>query len=150
MTLHDRATIRSATGRNDRSRRSATSWRKILLQNRAALLRVWPRYFPQHDFATLRPNQSIAKLLPPPGWDDHWAEAARAYRDECEKSLGDVARNVVRQSWPTPQSTVEAVMLSVHERGLAALEEPDTLERLSRCDASAHEKINRRITALKG
>ena len=52
---------------------------------------------------------------------------------------------------PTPQVTVEAIMFSVRERGLAALQEPDTIERLSRCDEAAQAQINKRIDAmLKG
>jgi hypothetical protein len=34
--------------------------------------------------------------------------------------------------WPTPQTTVEAVMYSVRERGLKALKEPAAQERLRR------------------
>ena len=49
---------------------------------------------------------------------------------------------------PTPQTTVEAVMLCVRERGLAALEEPANIERLSRCHASARAQINNRIGLL--
>ena len=49
---------------------------------------------------------------------------------------------------PTPQTTVEAVMYSVRERGLAALNEPATKERLGRCDAAAWAQINRRIEKL--
>jgi hypothetical protein len=39
-------------------------------------------------------------------------------------------------------------MFCVRERGLAALEEPKNIERLSRCDVSARAEINRRIAAL--
>jgi hypothetical protein len=46
---------------------------------------------------------------------------------------------------PTPQATVEAVMSAVRERGLKALTEPDTQERIARCDAAAIAEINRRI-----
>jgi hypothetical protein len=54
----------------------------------------------------------------------------------------------VRQNGRTPGATIEAVMFSVRERGVAALEEPKNIERLSRCDASARAEINRRIAAL--
>src|SRR5262249_47755564 len=50
---------------------------------------------------------------------------------------------------PTPQVTVEAILYTVRERGVAALKEPANLERLSRCDAAAKEQINKRIDALK-
>jgi hypothetical protein len=48
----------------------------------------------------------------------------------------------------TPQSTVEAVIVAVRERGLAALEEPANVERLIRCDRAARAQINERITRL--
>jgi hypothetical protein len=43
---------------------------------------------------------------------------------------------------PTPAVVVEAVMLAVRERGLAALKEPATVERLQRCDAAGRAEIN--------
>jgi hypothetical protein len=49
---------------------------------------------------------------------------------------------------PTPQSTVEAVMYSVRERGLKALKETASQERLHRCDAAAQEQIIQRIEKL--
>jgi len=50
---------------------------------------------------------------------------------------------------PTPQSTVEAIMYSVRARGLAALKQPETVERLSRCDINALDQINDRISKLQ-
>jgi hypothetical protein len=49
---------------------------------------------------------------------------------------------------PTPNVVIEAVMLAVRERGLAALKESATVERLARCDAAARAEINRRIEKL--
>jgi len=49
---------------------------------------------------------------------------------------------------PTPQTTIEAVMWSVREGGLAALEAADVQERLTRCDAAARRQIKTRIEAL--
>jgi hypothetical protein len=46
---------------------------------------------------------------------------------------------------PTPQTTIEAVMWCVRERGLKALKEPTNEERLRRCDAAAKAQINERI-----
>jgi hypothetical protein len=48
----------------------------------------------------------------------------------------------------TPQPTVEAVVHSVRERGIAALKEPSNIERLLRCDAAAKTEINERIARL--
>lgn len=52
------------------------------------------------------------------------------------------------RSRPTPQVTIEAVILTVRERGLAALAEAANVERLERCDAAAKAEINRRIEKL--
>ncbi|HMF26580.1 MAG TPA: hypothetical protein VKG24_31290 [Pseudolabrys sp.] len=49
---------------------------------------------------------------------------------------------------PTPKATVEAVVHAVRERGLAALKEPTTVERLKRCDAAARADTNQRIEKL--
>jgi len=40
-------------------------------------------------------------------------------------------------------------MHTVRERGLAALKEPKTAERLERCDAAAKAEIERRIANLR-
>jgi hypothetical protein len=45
----------------------------------------------------------------------------------------------------TPQTTIEAVVHCVGERGVAALKEPANIERLLRCDDGAKTKINERI-----
>jgi hypothetical protein len=49
---------------------------------------------------------------------------------------------------PTAQSTIEAVLHCVRERGLAALKEPANVERLRRCDAAAKRQINDRIAKM--
>jgi hypothetical protein len=48
-------------------------------------------------------------------------------------------------SWPrpTPLTLIEAIKQSVRDRGIAALKEPATRERLSRCDAAALAEIDR-------
>ena len=48
----------------------------------------------------------------------------------------------------TPQATVEAIMIAVRERGLAALKDAANVERLARCDQAARAQINRRIARL--
>jgi hypothetical protein len=50
--------------------------------------------------------------------------------------------------YPTPQSTVEAIMFAVCERGDAALKERATIERLAQCDEAATVEINKRIEKL--
>jgi hypothetical protein len=49
---------------------------------------------------------------------------------------------------PTPKVTIDGIMYSVRERGLAALHEADVVERLSRCDEKARAQINERIARL--
>jgi hypothetical protein len=46
---------------------------------------------------------------------------------------------------PTPQTTIEAVIFSLRERGLGALHQPDVASRLARCDAHARAEIKTRI-----
>ena len=48
----------------------------------------------------------------------------------------------------TPAVTVEAVMYAIRERGLCALKEVATKERLACCDRTARGEINRRIGAM--
>jgi hypothetical protein len=48
----------------------------------------------------------------------------------------------------TPQATVEAVIVAVRERGLAALKNAANVERLGRCDHAARAEINQRIARL--
>src|SRR5262245_26676286 len=65
-----------------------------------------------------------------------------------EMSLDALYNFINSEPRPTPEVTVEAIMYSVRERGVAALKEPDTRERLSRCDAQPRAEINRQIAAL--
>jgi hypothetical protein len=50
---------------------------------------------------------------------------------------------------PMPKATIEAVLHSVRERGLAALKEPANVERFERCDAAAKAEIEQRIAKLR-
>jgi len=43
---------------------------------------------------------------------------------------------------PTPQSTIDAVKYTVQQRGIAALSEPENLERLSQFDDAARRQLN--------
>jgi hypothetical protein len=50
---------------------------------------------------------------------------------------------------PTAQSTVEAIMFAVRERGVDALtNHAPTAERLERCDGAACAQINKRIAKI--
>jgi hypothetical protein len=48
----------------------------------------------------------------------------------------------------TPQTTIEAVVHSVRERGVPALKEPANIERLLECDDDSRIEINERIARL--
>lgn len=50
---------------------------------------------------------------------------------------------------PTPQTTVDAVLYSLAKRGLGALLEPATKERLSRCDKAALAQIDACVRKLR-
>jgi hypothetical protein len=49
------------------------------------------------------------------------------------------------RSRPMLQVTIEAILSCVRERGIAALNEPVNIERLSRCDAGALAQIDARL-----
>jgi hypothetical protein len=51
--------------------------------------------------------------------------------------------------WSTPQTTIEAVMHCVRERGLAALRESANQQRLITFDDAARAEVNMRIAKLK-
>jgi hypothetical protein len=98
--------------------------------------------------------------------DPSWKQATAEYR----RSLGDRVsvvnygpadlaglRNILRpdvsidKTWrrinhwsahPTPQTTIEAILYDVRTFGIAALNKPANVERLSRCDEAAKAQIN--------
>jgi hypothetical protein len=107
-------------------------------------------------------------------WDsESWKRAAAAYHAERRKTRTllevqpeperlrrvrrlladnvslDRAYNEFNKPLSTPQTTIEAILHCVRERGVAALKELANLERLSRCDAAAKVQIDRRIKKLE-
>jgi len=50
---------------------------------------------------------------------------------------------------PTPKATIDAIMFAARERGIAALKEPATAQRLDHCDDAAKAEIERRIAKLR-
>ena len=82
-------------------------------------------------------RKAVAQRRPehdlPKGWED--------------MSLGALWERL-NNPWRTSQSTIEAILVAVRSRGLAALREPPNLERLRRCDAKAQAEIDRRIDKL--
>src|SRR5262245_44258849 len=106
-------------------------------------------------------------------WDHPgWKEAAEQYRRDCagrvliveieperlkrlrsliqpDVTLEQASNEIIEpRNRATPKVVIEAVMLAVRERGLAALKEAATVERLQRCDAVARAEINQRIQKL--
>jgi hypothetical protein len=72
---------------------------------------------------------------------------ARSFDDWNTMSI-DALYRALNNPRATPQTTVEAIMVAVRARGLAALEEAANVERLVRCDQVARRQINERITRV--
>jgi hypothetical protein len=124
-------------------------WRKLVLLKREALLPHWCVLFPKHDFGTGRLAQYPLDTF-------ERACAARppvdAKTHQLRKRLDDPYgwQDIYEsRDWPAPQVTIEALLVSVVERGLKALDEPKNIERLSRCDERARAEIKRRIAKLE-
>jgi hypothetical protein len=138
---------------------SSTAARKRLLRHHARLCEAWHQAFPRHDLGTGRLRRSsldsfegacdradeLARQQPVSA---ETLPARRLFSDDISLERAWYEINNPRNR-PTPQSTVEAVIHSVRERGVAALDESANIERLRRCDVTALTLINRRIAKLK-
>jgi hypothetical protein len=87
------------------------------------------------------------KACTPPSGHYSQAHPRSSLGERNETSIDALHRGLNKPS-ATPQSTVEAIMVAVRERGLAALKDAANVERLHRCDRSARAQINERITRL--
>jgi len=76
------------------------------------------------------------------------ARPSRLPENWHEMSLDSLWHHLNRNR-PTPQVVIEAIWYEIQERGLDALKEPATVERLSRFDEAALAEIDRRISQLK-
>jgi hypothetical protein len=66
------------------------------------------------------------------------------FQAACRKADQAVRRRPQTiRAHPTPEVTIEAIKVAVRDRGVAALNEPATRERLSRCDKEAIAEIDR-------
>ena len=80
-------------------------------------------------------------------------ERTRLHRELLD---GNVSREAAYRAlngagrFPTPQTTIEAILHCVGSRGVRALDEPKNQERLRQCDEAALAEIDRRITTYKG
>jgi hypothetical protein len=106
-------------------------------------------------------------------WDSPgWKTAAREYREpragrravvEIDPERAAMFRRLMdsnvslERAWyelnqnrrSTQQTVIEAIMVAVRARGIEALKEPETKERLERCDTDALAEIERRIVKLR-
>jgi hypothetical protein len=95
------------------------------------------------EYHHARVNRTLVVETPP----EHLARLHRLMNDNV--SIERVWANLNDpRNRSTPEATIETVMHAVRERGLAALKEPATAERLEGCDASARAEINKRIEKL--
>jgi hypothetical protein len=82
--------------------------------------------------------------------DDEYSGLSSTFAAACRRvdsALKAKQQQTAKRTF-TPQTTVEAIMYSVRTRGLPALNEPETSERLRRCDDAARHQINSRIATL--
>jgi len=134
--------------------------RKRLLRHRARLCEAWDCLFPEHDFCTGRLRRHSLD-----SFERACDRADELARQQCVSEETLRARRLlsddvsIERAWneindphrrPTPRSTVEAILHRVRERGIAALDEAENIERLGQCDPAAMEQINQRIAKLKG
>jgi len=91
-------------------------------------------------------QQAEEPMLP----DGVITEADIAAAERWEKQYPARRVDPITQARPTPQTTIEAIMFCVRERGPPALHEPANIERLNRCDDAAIAEIDARTTKLGG
>jgi hypothetical protein len=72
---------------------------------------------------------------------------APAHPSITATSAFDALYRAVNKPSATPQATVEAIVVAVRERGLAALKDAANVERLAHCDQAARAQINRHSAA---
>ena len=101
---------------------------------------------PEFELFGRRPLYTEKALL-------EWVQARttpllRSTSDHPSRSTSGSLEPKPRGRGRTPQATVEAILHSVRERGLKALQEPANIERLTRCDAAAKAQIDQRIDKL--
>jgi hypothetical protein len=110
--------------------RAGTDWRSLLLTVMRAAGIISPC-----DVCELEPCMSPS-----------FCQLARE-ADAKAQSVRDVTDRERRR--PTPQTLVEAIKQSVRDRGVAALRERATRDRLAQCDNAARAEIDRWLTRFK-
>jgi hypothetical protein len=61
----------------------------------------------------------------------------------------DRAYAIITANRPTPETSIDAIKVAVRDRGVAALNEPATRQRLQRCDAAARADIEQWLSRFK-
>jgi hypothetical protein len=61
---------------------------------------------------------------------------------EADSRRVGLPKNKISRQRPTPQMTIEAVKQAVRDRGVSALDEPPTQQRLQQCDSIAIAEID--------
>jgi hypothetical protein len=79
------------------------------------------------------------RRMPPPDLPDRWDSMSVG---SLWQAVNDPRR------YGTPKVTINAILHAVRSRGIAALKEPATAERLARCDDAAKVEIRRRMSRL--
>jgi hypothetical protein len=128
----------------------------------------WPELLDQHE-RILRELRAV---------DDAWAEASwreaakQYHRDRAGRTLSVVTepRRLAQlrrlmaddvsldRAWhelndthkrPTPKASIDAVWHAFLERGVAALSQPEVMDRIAHCDEDARAELDRRIATIK-
>jgi hypothetical protein len=93
--------------------------------------------------------------------DDMWTADSEAKSKPFDPATARVRRLLapdisLDQAWhalncnrATPGTTIEAIKVAVRDRGVAALKEPATRERMQRCDAAARADVERWLSRFK-
>jgi hypothetical protein len=82
--------------------------------------------------------------------DEEFRARCAAHNIEHGPWQGTISKPSDPRPRPTPETTIDAILYCVRQRGVAALKESANVERLSRCDDAAHAQIKKRISALRG
>jgi hypothetical protein len=102
----------------------------------------------QVEAAEITPAAAFAELAP--AFDRlRPCTCAREYTARLERYGHRRAELNNPHSRPTPQSTIEAILYVVRQRGVAALKEPATAARIQECDAEARKELKLRIKKLQ-
>ena len=117
--------------------------------NEVRLCVVAPNGVPGHFAAEVNGELVVLSSRPAAARAMAWRQFGERRMSRIPQSWNDMSIeglwHRLNSNRSTPQVTIEAILYAIRERGLAALKEPATVERLSRCDAAAEAEIRTRI-----